>query len=411
MELDVAERALGDVFDDLEALGFIMEEGGQLRGALRIVPHEGLLIASDNPRVDASSDHVAGVHGPSIALASMTVRRPVGRALDVGTGNGIQALLLAGHADRVVATDINERALAFATLNAELNGVDNIEFRAGSFLEPVEGERFGLVVANPPYLISPETDFIFRDSGLGRDRVSESLVRALPNVMEEGSFATVTISWITAGDDTVEAPRNWLDGSGCDAWLFRSGLEDPLTAAASWNNDAVTPDELGARVDKWLEYFERESVGAIAYGTLVLRRRAGENWFRTNQLPARGPASAAHLTDLFDAQARLATLSDDDLLQSVVDVSERTWFEHRNQIVDGEWKTTHAALAIQNGLQFQAKLDAPSAAFVARIAPARRVGDVIADAAQIHGAPLEEYTPPALALLRRMIELGFATVR
>ena len=181
----VAEHALGAAFEDLDALGFLMEEDGALRGALRIVPYEGLLIASDNPRVDAGPDHVAGIHGPSGALASLTVRRPVARALDVGTGNGVQALLVARHADRVVATDINERALAFAALNGELNGIDNVELRAGSFLEPVAGERFDLVVANPPYVISPESEYSFRDSGLGRDRVSESLVRALPALLAD----------------------------------------------------------------------------------------------------------------------------------------------------------------------------------------------------------------------------------
>ena len=219
------------------------------------------------------------------------------------------------------------------------------------------------------------------------------------------------ISWITSGDDSPEVPHDWVDGSGCDAWLFRSGLEDPLSAATSWNNDALTVDELGGRLDRWLDYYERESVGAIAYGTLVLRRRAGENWFRTTPLPDRKGDSGAHLADLFDAQDRLATLSDDALLECVVDVSERTWFEHRNQIVGGEWKTTNAALAIDNGLRFHAKLDPPSAAFVAQIAPARPVCAAIADAAAVHGVPLDEYTPPALALLRRLIELGFATVR
>ena len=114
---------------------------------------------------------------PSNTLANLTVRRPVARALDVGTGNGIQALLASRHAEHVVATDVNERALAFARFNLALNGVSNVELRQGSFLEPVEGERFDLVVANPPYVISPESSFVFRDSGLGRDRVSELVVR------------------------------------------------------------------------------------------------------------------------------------------------------------------------------------------------------------------------------------------
>ena len=65
------------------------------------------------------------------------------------------------------------------------NGVANVEFRAGSFLEPVEGERFGVVAAHPPYVVSPESEFLFRDSGLGRARVSERLVRALPGVLAD----------------------------------------------------------------------------------------------------------------------------------------------------------------------------------------------------------------------------------
>ena len=53
-----------------------------------------------------------------------------------------------------------------------LNGVANIEFRAGSFFEPANGEQFDLVVSNPPYVISPETELIFRDSGKLGDSVS-----------------------------------------------------------------------------------------------------------------------------------------------------------------------------------------------------------------------------------------------
>ena len=121
-----------------------------------------------------------GVQPPSTVLARLTVRRPVARALDVGTGCGIQAILASRHAERVVATDVSERALAFAQFNLAVNGIENVELRQGSFLEPVEGERFDLVVANPPYVVSPENDLVFRDSGLGRDRVSEQIVVTFP---------------------------------------------------------------------------------------------------------------------------------------------------------------------------------------------------------------------------------------
>ena len=161
-----------------------------VHGAARLVPHDELLIASDHAgAAEAHADHVPGVHRPSVALAHLTVRGQGERALDLCTGNGIQAILLAAHAERVVATDVNERALAYAAFNAALNGVDNVETRPGSFFEPVEGEQFDLVVANPPYVVSPESAYLFRDSGMPGDAVSEHVVRATPAALAPGGFA------------------------------------------------------------------------------------------------------------------------------------------------------------------------------------------------------------------------------
>ena len=81
-------------------------------------------------------------------LDSLTPRPRVDRALDVGTGSGIHALLAAQHARQVIATDVNPRALAYTELNAALNGLRNIETRQGSLFEPVEGETFDLITCS-----------------------------------------------------------------------------------------------------------------------------------------------------------------------------------------------------------------------------------------------------------------------
>jgi methylase of polypeptide subunit release factors len=85
------------------------------------------------------TDHVLGVGGASVTLSGLLLPGPVDTALDLGTGCGIQALHLAREARRVVATDISQRALDLAALNAALNGVESIEFRLGSLFEPVAG--------------------------------------------------------------------------------------------------------------------------------------------------------------------------------------------------------------------------------------------------------------------------------
>ena len=152
--VDAATSSLG--VDGLERLGLVSSDGSAVRADVRLVPHGEYYVASDSGReagADVPYDHVPGIQAPSVTLAKLAVRRSCARAADVGTGCGIQALLLAKHADRVVATDTNPRALAFAAFNAALNGVDNVELRRGDAFAPLARERFDVVVSNPPYVI------------------------------------------------------------------------------------------------------------------------------------------------------------------------------------------------------------------------------------------------------------------
>jgi release factor glutamine methyltransferase len=79
--------------------------------------------------------------------------------VDVGTGSGAIAVALAHKLPQasITATDISSRALALAEENAKRNGVA-VRFLAGDLLEPVEGERFEIIVSNPPYVAMADRD-------------------------------------------------------------------------------------------------------------------------------------------------------------------------------------------------------------------------------------------------------------
>ena len=90
--IDEARRAFAPLtLERLEELGILEVGGGLVRASSGIVPHDEILIASDRRLHTGETtrpDHVAGVHGPSLTLSHLTVRRPVATALDVGTGIG-----------------------------------------------------------------------------------------------------------------------------------------------------------------------------------------------------------------------------------------------------------------------------------------------------------------------------------
>lgn len=83
-------------------------------------------------------------------------------ALDFGTGSGCIAITLATKCAtaRVVALDVSAEALAIAKQNAAKHNVaDRMEFHHGDgFAALKAGERFELIVSNPPYIASAEIE-------------------------------------------------------------------------------------------------------------------------------------------------------------------------------------------------------------------------------------------------------------
>jgi methylase of polypeptide subunit release factors len=265
---------------ELVHLGLATDEGSLLVPRARIVPTEGVHLAFDTFS-DGDNDPpgwVASFTPTAYWLASLTPRRRVARALDIGTGNGVHALLAARHADEVVATDVNPRALAFTQISAALNDMDNIETRLGSLFEPVAGETFGLITCNAPYVISPQARWQYRDAGYPGDEFSRLVVTSAAAHLEDDGFASVLVSWLAASEDEPdEHLHEWLDGNGCDGWILSLSGSDPVDHAAGWNDHlASDPAAFAATIEEWDSYFAGLGAGWISEGGVVLHRRAGD---------------------------------------------------------------------------------------------------------------------------------------
>ncbi|WP_440694973.1 DUF7059 domain-containing protein [Clavibacter nebraskensis] len=297
-DLRAALPTLG--LDGAERLGLVELDGDRVRPAVDLRPY-GFIdahgvgewwIASDLGELATGGaldeDHVLGVGGASATLSGLMISAPVASALDLGTGCGIQALHASRHADRVVATDISARALAFAALNAALNGVTTIELRLGSLFEPVAGERFDHIVSNPPFVITPRAEGVpayeYRDAGLVGDALVEGVVADLADHLTPGGVAQLLGNWEhRAGEPGLERVAGWLDraaartGSGLDAWVVEREVQDAALYAETWIRDggtrAGTP-ESEALVDAWLDDFAARGVDAVGFGYLTLRRPA-----------------------------------------------------------------------------------------------------------------------------------------
>lgn len=238
-------------------------------------------------------DHVLGIGRASTTLVQTTFRQHTKRALDLGTGCGIQTFHLLHHCEHVTATDISPRALAFTRFNLLLNAAEldldpqdlesRVSLRLGSLLDPVEGEQFGLVVSNPPFVITPRTggelssdQFTYRDGGLPGDGIVASLVQSLASVLEPGGTAQMLGNWeVTEGSDWKDRPNAWLKDSGLDVWFIQREQVDPEQYAETWLQDASQNRDREQYKESYAAYlddFASRNVEGVGFGMIWLRR-------------------------------------------------------------------------------------------------------------------------------------------
>jgi len=302
-------------------------------------------------------DYVLGVGGASVTLAQCTVPgsgRPGSRALDLGTGCGVQSLHLSRGSAEVTATDVSQRALAFARFTLALNSRD-VRLLHGDLLEPVAGERFDLVVSNPPFVITPRRDGVpayeYRDGGLEGDELVRRLLVGLGPVLTEGGVAQVLGNWehrrgqgwserVTAWLEAADAAARAATGCGLDAWVVQREVQDPAEYAALWVRDGGDPGPMrrAELVRAWLDDFENRDVEAVGFGLVTLRLRRDAAPGRTRVEEQRGGLDTpvgAHVADCLRAWEWLAERDDSALAAAhlrhgdrvgLVDlVSRRAW--------------------------------------------------------------------------------------
>ena len=225
-------------------------------------------------------DHVLGIGRAGLTLAALTPRKPVETALDLGVGCGIQTLYLLRHARQVVATDISTRALEFTAFNVALAGVDStrVQLRRGNLLEPVAGQRFDLIVSNPPFVITPPS---VRQAGLPlmeyRDAggpILPALVRGLEDHLNPDGVAVMLGNWEHREGTSWRTSVNQWIGKSLDAWIIQREVQDPVEYAAMWLRDGgLTPERSAVAFENalaaWQEDFDSRQVSGVGMGYLV----------------------------------------------------------------------------------------------------------------------------------------------
>jgi len=115
------------------------------------------------------------------------------RALDLGIGSGIGAIFAARLGYQVVGVDLNPEAVRCARINVLLNDLEAlVEIRSGDLFAPVAGQRFDLVMFNPPFFRGVPSDPL--DQAWRAPDVIERFAGGLGQVLRPGGHARIVLS-------------------------------------------------------------------------------------------------------------------------------------------------------------------------------------------------------------------------
>jgi methylase of polypeptide subunit release factors len=394
------ERALPGLPAALTAAGILAGQGDEVRALVDIRPYASdqgeFWVAADlTPNLDTQvvpvrPDHVLGVSAASVTLAELTVRRPVGRALDLGTGCGAQSLHLARHSRHVVATDLNPRAYELAQLTFGVNG-STVDLRIGDLYRPVAGEQFDLIVANPPYVMSPPgpTRLTYREGDAAADTLVERVVAEGAAHLADAGVLQVLANWAhVRGQDWTDRVGGWVAATGCDAHVVQREVLDPYAYIEVWLADAgLTGSPAYAdRYRAWCDYFDRLRIEAVGLGWLVLRNAGRSSpWVRIEDWPhpleqPLGPTLAAEL----DAVDRLAAMGDDELLQTRWRLAEDVVEETSGY--PGQADPQHIVLRQQRGFRRAIAVDTATAGILGACDGELTLAEIIAAVGRLASA-------------------------
>lgn len=303
----------------------LVEGESHLRASVELKPHgsdrrDGW-ICSDHTPLDGQTtrprpDFVLGASSASTTLTQLIPSRHYGRVLDLGTGCGIQALHL--DADTIVGTDVNPRALDLGRISLGLSGVA-ADLRLGSLYEPVAGERFDLILTNPPYVISPPSPdrLVYRDAGLEADDLMREVVSGATAHLADDGLLVVLGNWPISAEPWQDRVTDWIEPTGCDALVLQRERLDAYEYVELWLADAglLGTSEYRERYVEWLDYFDSAGIEAVGLGWLALHNAGRErpemrieDWPHVVHQPVGGA-----FADFFDAIAP-ARLADPEFL-------------------------------------------------------------------------------------------------
>ena len=279
MEEERLRGLFGDgCFEALIQLGILVQRGSLWASRLQLYSVDGLYVATDHRFMIFTEDQLVESPVMYIGLDSMGLvhtapRYPGEKVLDLCSGSGVQALVASRYARDALGIDLNPRAIRFARFNAQLNGIRNARFIEGDLFSAIPGQAFDVILANPPFVPSPEADLKFRDGGAQGESVLSRIIEGAASHLKPTGKLHIVTDLVDVANYQEKLGRWWRGGPSHKLVLQTADRDDmQFSVPHSHAPFGQSFQDYNDQLERWVNNFHSAGINAVNFGYILIHR-------------------------------------------------------------------------------------------------------------------------------------------
>jgi hypothetical protein len=243
------------------------------------------------------------------------------------------------------------------------------------------------------------------------DGLCRRLVKEAHQYLNEDGYMQMLCEWAQVkGQPWEERVAEWLQDTGCDAWVMKGLTQDPEEYAQQRIKEtSEDPLQDAATYAGYMNYYRHRGVEAIHDGLIVMRRREGRNWVRIEEVPTTPKGELGEMIEsTFAAHTLMQQIDTDEKLLALKPRMapnvrlEQVCIQHQ-----GEWRAEALTLRLVSGFPFHMSVQPLVAEFLVTCDGNRTAGEAILAFAAQASAPVEAVQKECLGIIRKLLERGF----
>lgn len=209
----------------------------------------------------------------SYGLVNTAPRKLSEMTLDLCTGSGIQSIIASKYSKQVFAVDINPRAIRFSRFNIQLNDINNIKVFKGDLYNALPNLKFETILANPPFVPSPDENMKFRDGGVKGETILSNIIKNSKDYLTNKGRLYIVTDLVDV-ENYQQKLKKWWGSSNAKMMVLKTADRNEILFSVPHCHYPFnqTYKEYSNELIKWVGNFQKSNLNAVNFGYILIEK-------------------------------------------------------------------------------------------------------------------------------------------